>query len=130
MMGEWKHGLVNWLLLKSRLVQAVRFERRQDPHSAPPPAGLLEQNPAATYDYCMRLYESFRFGSRISYGERSGISCAAKRFNRADIAFRLPGCANERAKIEKRGVENCGSGFREKARCMLPKRSLTEVGID
>jgi len=130
MMGEWKHGLVNWLLLKSRLLQAARFELRQDPHSAPPPAGLLEQNPAATYDYCMRLDESCRFGPRISYGECSGISCAAKRFNRADIAFRLPGYANERAKIEKCGVESRGFGFWKKARRVLPKGFSSGVRID
>jgi hypothetical protein len=78
----------------------------------------------------MRFDESFRFGSRIPYGERSRIFCAAKRVNRAHIAFRLPGYANERAKIEKRRVESRGIGFWEKARCMLPKRSPAEVGID
>ena len=78
----------------------------------------------------MRFDESFRFGSRFLYGERSRIFCAAKRFNRAHIAFRLPGYANERAKIEECGVESRGIGFWEKTRCMLPKCSPARVGID
>ena len=78
----------------------------------------------------MYFDESFHFGSRIPYGECSGIFCAAKRFNGTHIAFRLPGYANERAKIEKCGVENRASGFWEKRRCMLPKHSPARVGID
>ena len=72
----------------------------------------------------------FVSGLEFLYGECSRIFCAAKRFNRAHIAFRLPGYANERAKIEKCGVESRGIGFWEKARCMLPKRSPARVGID
>ncbi len=72
----------------------------------------------------------FVSGLEFPYGECSRIFCAAKRFNRAHIAFRLPGYANERAKIEKCGVESRGIGFWEKTRCMLPKRSPAQVGID
>jgi hypothetical protein len=78
----------------------------------------------------MRFDESFRLGSRILYGECSRIFCAAKRFNRANIAFRLPGYANERAKIEKRRVESRGIGFWEKTRCVLPQCSPAQIGID
>jgi hypothetical protein len=78
----------------------------------------------------MRFDESFRFGSRILYGECSRIFCAAKRVNRANIAFRLPGYANERAKIEKSRVESRGIGFWEKTRGMLPQCSPAQVGID
>jgi hypothetical protein len=86
---------------------------------------LLEQNLAAPNDYCMCFDQSFCFGSRIPYGECSWIFCATKRFNRAQIAFRLPGYANESAKIEKCGVESRRIGFWHKAHCMLPQRSLT-----
>jgi hypothetical protein len=130
MMGEWKHGLINWLSLKTRLFQAVDNERRQDPHSAPAVAGLLEQNPAAPNDQCVYLDEPFRFGSRVPYGECSRIRCAAKRINRANTAFRFPGYANERTKIEECGIESCGIGFWEKTRGMSPKRFPARVGID
>jgi hypothetical protein len=93
-------------------------------------AGLFEQNPAAPNDQCVHFDELLRFGSQISYGECSWIFCAAKRFNRAQIAFRLPGYANKRAKIEKCGVESRGIGFWDKTRCMLPKRFSARVGID
>jgi hypothetical protein len=78
----------------------------------------------------MRFDESFRFRSRIPYWECGRFFCATKRFDRAYIAFRLPGYANERAKIEKCGVEGRGVGFWEKTRCMLPKRFPGCVGID
>jgi hypothetical protein len=78
----------------------------------------------------MRFDESFRFGPRILYGECSRIFCAAKRFDAARVAFRLPGYANERAKIDKRRVESRGIGFWEKTRCMLPQCSPAQVGID
>jgi hypothetical protein len=78
----------------------------------------------------MSFDESFRFGSRIPYGECSRIFCAAQRVNRAHIAFRLAGYANERAKIEKRGVESHGIGFWEKTCCVLPQCSTAQVGID
>jgi hypothetical protein len=93
-------------------------------------AGLLEQNPAAPNDQCVLFDELLRFGSRFPYGKRSRIFCAAKRFNRAHIAFWLPSYANERAKIEKCGVESRGVGFWKKTRCMLPQCSLAQVGID
>jgi hypothetical protein len=93
-------------------------------------AGLLEQNPAAPNDQCVHFDESLRFGSRFPYRDCSRILCAAKRFHRAHIAFRLPRYANERAKIEECGVENRGIGFWKKARCILPKRSAAQVGID
>jgi hypothetical protein len=93
-------------------------------------AGLLEQNPAAPNDQCMHFDELFRFGSRFPYRDFSWIFCATKRFNRAHIAFRLPGYANKRAKIEKCGVESRGVGFWKKTRCMLPQCSLAQVGVD
>ncbi|HEX3421675.1 MAG TPA: hypothetical protein VHT01_10610 [Candidatus Udaeobacter sp.] len=47
MMGEGKNGFINWSSLKTRLLQAVDNERRQDPHAAPALMGLLKQNLAA-----------------------------------------------------------------------------------
>src|SRR5215475_4537477 len=78
----------------------------------------------------MRFDESFRFASRIPYWECSRILCAAQVFDRAHIAFRLPGYANKRAKIQQSGVESRGIGFREKTPCMLPERLPARVGID
>ena len=91
---------------------------------------MLKQNPAAPNDQCVYLDELLHCGSRILYGECSRIFCAAKRFNRAHIAFRLPGYANERAKIEKRRVESRGIGFWEKTRCTLPQSPPAQSGID
>jgi hypothetical protein len=130
MMGEWKHGLINWPSLKTWLFQAVNNERRQDPHSPPSAAGLLEQNAATPNDQCVLFDESLRPGSGFLGRKCSRILCAAKRFNRAHIAFRLPGYANERAKIEECGVEVTCVGCWEKTRCMLPKRFPAGVGID
>jgi hypothetical protein len=48
MMGERKHGLINWPSLKTGLFQAINNERRQNPHAAPTVAGLFKQNPAAS----------------------------------------------------------------------------------
>ena len=81
-------------------------------------------------DECMRLDASFYSGPRFPYWECSRIFCAAKRFNRAHIAFRLAGRANKRAKIEKCGVEARGAGLREKTRCVLPKHLPARFGID
>jgi hypothetical protein len=78
----------------------------------------------------MRFDASFYFGPRFPYWECSRIFCAAKRFNRARIAFRPPGYANKRAKIEQCGVESCGIGLWEKTRCVLPKHSSAGFGID
>ena len=91
---------------------------------------MLEQNPATPNDQCVLFDELLRFGSRFPYGKRSRIFCAAKRFNRAHIAFRLPSYANERAQIEKCGVENRGIGFWKKTGGMLPKRFPARVGIN
>jgi hypothetical protein len=93
-------------------------------------AGLLEQNPAAPNDQCVHFDELLRFGSRFPYGDCSRILCATKRFHRAHFAFRLPRYANECAKIEECRVENRSVGFWKKARCILPKRSAAQVGID
>jgi len=78
----------------------------------------------------MRFYESFRFGSRIPYWECGRFFCATKRFDGAYIAFRLPGYANESAKIEKCGVESRGIRSWEKTRFTLPKRFPARVRID
>src|SRR3954464_8116223 len=78
----------------------------------------------------MHFDKAFRFGFRIPYWECSRIFCAAKRFDRARIAFRLARDANKRAKVEQCGVESCGIGFREKTRCMLPKPFTARVRID
>jgi hypothetical protein len=78
----------------------------------------------------MRFDDSFGFESRLPYGECGWIFRAAKRFNRAYIAFRLPGDANKRAKIEECRVESRGIGFREKTRCVLPKHAPSRIGID
>lgn len=130
MMGEWKHGLINWPSLKTRLFEVIDDEPRQNPHAAPAVAGLLEQNPAAPNDECMRFDESFRFGSRLPYWQCSRIFCAAKILNRAQMAFRLPGYASERAKIQECRVEGSGIGFWEKTRCVLPKHAPAGIGID
>jgi hypothetical protein len=50
MMGERKHGLINWAELETRPFQAINNERRQNPHAAPTVAGLFEQNSAAPND--------------------------------------------------------------------------------
>jgi hypothetical protein len=101
MMGEWKYGLIIWRPFKMRPPSAINNERRQDPHPAPAVAGLLEQNPVAPNNQRVRFEKSFRFGSRISYRECSRIFCAAKCFDGAHIASRLPSDANKRTKIEQ-----------------------------
>jgi len=78
----------------------------------------------------MRFDESFRMGFRLFYRDDRRIFCAAKRFNRAHIAFGLPGHANQRSKIEQSGVENRRIGLWEQKCCMLPKSSPAQVGID
>jgi len=81
-------------------------------------------------DQCVCFDESFGFTPRFPYGKCSWIFCAAKRFDRAHAAFRLPDDADERAKIEESGIENRGIGFLEKTCCTLPKRFSPRAGID
>src|SRR5262245_12686063 len=112
------------------MVYGIAGERWQDPHSAPSVTGLLEENPAAPNDKCMHFDKLLHFGSRSPHRKGSRVFCAAKRFNRADIAFRLTYDANELAKIEKCRVESRGIVFWTKTRRVLPKLLSAGVGID
>src|SRR5690349_13396396 len=50
MVGEWKNRCVNSTSAKTRRLNTVKFERRQNPHATPARRRLLEQNLAAIND--------------------------------------------------------------------------------
>ena len=91
---------------------------------------MLEQDPAITNDEYVSFDKSLcaRFG--FLDGQRFRISCAAKFLHRADAAFRFSRQANERTKIDKRGIETRRIAFGDKLRGIRPEFFAADCRID
>ena len=104
---ERKDRRVNWAV-GSR----SSFERRQNPHAAPAPGGAFEKNFVLPDNIDMIFGEPSRPWMSFLHRKDSGIYCATKSFHRTNLAFRFARQTDERAKIDKRGVEMSGMALR------------------
>jgi hypothetical protein len=91
---------------------------------------LFEQNPAVTDDKCVSFDKSLCARFRFLDRQRLRIFCATKFFHRADIAFRFIRQANERAQIDKRGIETRRIACRNKLCSVPPELFTTDCGIN
>lgn len=122
MICERKHGRVDRASVKTRLLKAVNFQPRQNPHGAPATGGLFEQDLSLTNHKSVFFDESRCTRARFADRQRFRTFCTAELFHRANATFGLSGNANKRAEIDECGVVNPGIGFRNKTRCVFPER--------
>ena len=92
--------------------------------------GLLEQNTIVVENEPVVFNDSFGFRARAPDRQGFGLGRATKSFYRTDRTLRFARQTNERAKIDKRGIEIGGAAYRHDLGSATPEELPAGGGID
>ena len=108
----------------------VGLQPRQNPHAAPTPGGLFEQNLSLTNHKYVFFDEPRCTRGRFPDRQRFRTFCEAEFSYRTNAALRLSRNANKCAEIDQCGVVDPAVGFRKKTRCTFPEQFPVRCRFD